>query len=82
MKAEPVEIVYQVEMSVEDYLTFDKNDYLDVVRPRLESLGASKVDYDGHFGAMVQFATEPDAPTAHIVDEIQKLIQEQRDLQE
>ena len=82
MKAEKISTTYQVEMTIEDYKAFNKNDFLDVVMPRLAVLCATDIEYDGHLGAMVQFSIEPDKSTGLVVDEIAKLIAEGKKIQQ
>ena len=64
-----------VELSIEQFKKLDEIDYLEVVMPMLEKLGASNIEYDGHFGAAVFFTCEDMQSAQKVTQAIEDLLQ-------
>jgi RNA binding exosome subunit len=63
-----------IELSINQFKKLDKIDYLDVVMPALEKLGASDIEYNGHFGAAIFFNTENLEDAQKVTDKIEELL--------
>lgn len=63
-----------VELSIEQFKKLDKMDYLDFVMPALEKLGASDIEYNGHFGAAVFFHAENLDDAKKVTDKIEEML--------
>lgn len=65
---------YAVELTMQQYRRLNAHDYLSVVLPKLNKLGAHRVEYDGHFGARVMFNLDPSEYNLEkVVDAIHEL---------
>ena len=64
----------QIELSINQFKKLDKMDYLDVVMPALEKLGASDIEYNGHFGAAVFFHVENLEDAQKVTEKIEEMI--------
>ena len=64
-----------VELTIEQFKKLEEIDYLDVVMPRLEQLGASDIEYNGHFGAAVLFTCEDMQSAQKVTQAIEDLLQ-------
>lgn len=64
-----------VELSIEQFKKLDEIDYLEVVMPMLEKLGASNIEYDGHFGAAVFFTCEDIQSAQKVTQAIEELLE-------
>ena len=63
-----------VDLTLSEFWKLESLDYLEVVCPALEKLGAIKIEYNGHFGPNVFYTAGSEAQCQAIAEEIKKLI--------
>lgn len=63
-----------IELSIKQFEKLESIDYLDVVMPKLEKLGASDIEYDGHFGSYVYFHVHTQEEAQKVTEKIQEMI--------
>lgn len=64
-----------IELTIEQFKKLEEIDYLDVVMPMLEKIGASDIEYYGHFGAAVFFTCEDIQSAQKVTQAIEELVQ-------
>ncbi len=70
---EVTQISVCIPLSVEQFLRLEKDDpefFLDVVNPTLGKLGASNIEYNGHFGPNVFLSVEDESKLPPILEKI------------
>lgn len=65
---------YQYDLSLEHFKKFCKLDYF-LVKKQLEAVGATNIEYDGHFGASIFFSTETKKQARGVEMAIKKLLE-------
>lgn len=63
-----------VELSLKKFNKLETIDYLDVVMPTLQKLGAENIEYNGHFGAAIFFTTENLEDAQKVTDKIEEML--------
>jgi RNA binding exosome subunit len=63
-----------IELSIEQFKKLESIDYLDVVIPTLKKLGASDIEYNGHFGAAIFFYAENLEDAQKITEKIEEML--------
>lgn len=63
-----------IELSMKQFKKLETIDYLDIVMPQLEKLGASNIEYNGHFGAAIFFNTENLEDAQKVTDKIEEML--------
>lgn len=77
MKYEITDIKCRIRVTNEQFDALDELDYLSEVLPVLEKVGASDVEYDGHFGLNVYFTCSDEKEARAITDKLRKLTADQ-----
>ena len=63
-----------IELSIKEFEQLEKIDYLDVVMPKLENLGATEIEYNGHFGSYIYFHVNTQEEAQQVTEKIQEMI--------
>jgi RNA binding exosome subunit len=64
----------RIELTKKQFDKLESIDYLDVVMPKLEKLGASEIEYNGHFGEAIFFITDTLEEAQKVTEEIEKML--------
>lgn len=63
-----------VELSLVQFDKLEAIDYLDVVMPNLEKLGASNIEYNGHFGSAIFFTTNTLEEANQVTEKVEEML--------